>query len=100
MPVDIRVPSVGESITEGTLSRWFKKDGEPIRADEPLFELETEKATTEIVAPAAGVLHIGVHEGEKVAIGALIGRIEEGAGKPSAPKEQPAPAAKPNADGK
>ncbi len=103
MPVDIRVPSVGESITEGTLSRWFKKDGEAIRADEPLYELETEKATTEIVAPASGVLHIGMHEGEKVAIGALVGRIEEVAAtssKPSDPKEPPAAAASPKVDGK
>src|SRR5262245_58141214 len=91
MPVDIRVPSVGESITEGTLSRWFKKDGETVRADEPLYELETEKATTEIVSPAAGVLHIGTHEGEKVTIGAVVGRIEASAGKPAAPTAAPAP---------
>jgi 2-oxoglutarate dehydrogenase E2 component (dihydrolipoamide succinyltransferase) len=100
MPVDIRVPSVGESITEGTLSRWFKKDGETIHADEPLFELETEKATTEIVSPTSGVLHIGTSEGEKVTIGAVIGRIEETAGNPKEPSKSPAPTAPPKTDGK
>src|SRR5208282_5998706 len=83
MPIDIKVPSVGESITEGTLARWFKRDGEIVQADEPLFELETEKATTEIAALAAGTLHIGVPEGQTVAIGAIIGRIEETKGAPA-----------------
>src|SRR5262245_11844587 len=77
MPVDIKVPSVGESITEGTVARWFKKDGEPVHSEEPLFELETEKATTEIPAPADGVLHITVREGKTVPIGSVVGRIDE-----------------------
>jgi 2-oxoglutarate dehydrogenase E2 component (dihydrolipoamide succinyltransferase) len=103
MAVDIKVPTVGESITEGTLSRWLKKDGDIVGADEPVFELETDKATGEIAAPAAGKLVIVVPEGQTVAIGAVVGRIEEsaapakekrdGAGKPAAaaaqPKEQP-----------
>ena len=56
MAVDIKVPSVGESITEGIVSRWLKADGDAVQANEPVFELETDKATTEVVAPAAGVL--------------------------------------------
>lgn len=91
MPVDIQVPTVGESITEGTLSRWFKKDGEAVRADEPLYELETMKATTTIAAPAAGTLHTAVQEGDTVAVGAVIGRIDEGA-VPAAAAAKPAPA--------
>jgi 2-oxoglutarate dehydrogenase E2 component (dihydrolipoamide succinyltransferase) len=78
MAVDIKVPSVGESVTEGTISRWLKKDGEMVRADEPLVEIETEKATTEVSAPEAGTLRITTPEGRTVAIGAVIGRIEEG----------------------
>src|SRR5262249_27433385 len=106
MPIDIRVPSVGESITEGTLSRWFQKDGATVRADEPLYELETEKATTEIASPATGVLHIGAREGDTVAVGSVIARIEETAGPP-APRDTapgahpPAPSpATPHKDGK
>ena len=94
MAVDIKVPSVGESITEGTVARWFKKDGETVRADEPLFELETEKATTEIVAPASGTVRIQAQEGQKVAIGAVVGQIEAGSGAPANAKS--APAAKPS----
>jgi 2-oxoglutarate dehydrogenase E2 component (dihydrolipoamide succinyltransferase) len=82
MAVEIKVPSVGESITEGTIARWLKKDGAPVRADEPLFELETEKATTEVAAPTAGTLRITVQEGQTVAIGSVVGRIEEGAVSP------------------
>src|SRR6202158_1981150 len=81
MHIDIKVPAVGESITEGTVARWFKKDGESIRSEEPLFELETEKATTEIAAPADGILHITVPEGKTVPIGSVVGRIEEESGK-------------------
>src|SRR5207249_7018833 len=84
MPVEIKVPSVGESITECVLSRWLKKNGENVRADEPVLELETEKATTEVAAPASGKLVTTVPEGKTVTIGAVVGRIEEGAA-PSAP---------------
>jgi 2-oxoglutarate dehydrogenase E2 component (dihydrolipoamide succinyltransferase) len=87
MAVEIKVPSVGESITEGTIARWLKKDGDLVRADEPLFELETEKATTDVAAPIAGTLRITVPEGQTVAIGSVVGRIEEGAASP-----RPAPA--------
>jgi 2-oxoglutarate dehydrogenase E2 component (dihydrolipoamide succinyltransferase) len=84
------VPSVGESVTEGTLSRWFKKDGDPVRADEPLLELETEKATTEVPAPAGGTLRILVREGQTVTVGAVLGQIEEKAGAPR-PTQQAKP---------
>src|SRR5262249_22887223 len=79
MPVDIKIPSVGESISEGTIARWLKRNGEVVRAGEPVLELETEKATGEIPAPAAGTLAITVPEGTTVAIGSVVGRIEEGA---------------------
>src|SRR5712692_2619550 len=84
MPIEIKVPSVGESITEGVLSRWLKKNGENVRADEPVLELETEKATTEVAAPASGKLVTTVPEGKTVAIGTVVGRIEE-AEAPSTP---------------
>src|SRR5437667_888070 len=100
MPVEIKIPAVGESITEGTIARWLKNDGEVVRQDEPLFELETEKATQEIPSPAAGVLHIKEKAGASVAIGGVVGTIEAGGdGKPAAAaaKSQVAPAAKPQA---
>src|SRR5712692_9941207 len=78
MAVEIKVPSVGESISEGTISRWLKKDGEAVRADEPLLEVETEKATTEVSAPQDGTLRISVPEGQTVAVGAVVGQIEDG----------------------
>src|SRR2546426_334641 len=96
MPVEIKVPSVGESITEGTLARWLKKDGESVRADEPVLELETEKATTEVAAPAAGKLQITVPEGRTVPIGSVVGRIEEGAAQAPPAKEKQIQAAKPD----
>ncbi len=76
MAVEIKVPSVGESISEGTIARWLKKDGAVVRAEEPLFELETDKATTEVAAPASGKLVIAVPEGKTVAVGSVVGRIE------------------------
>jgi 2-oxoglutarate dehydrogenase E2 component (dihydrolipoamide succinyltransferase) len=90
MAVDIKVPSVGESISEGTLARWLKHDGEQVQMDEPVLELETEKATTEIAAPAAGTLHVAVPEGQTVAIGATVGQIEEGAAPKPSPRPEPA----------
>jgi 2-oxoglutarate dehydrogenase E2 component (dihydrolipoamide succinyltransferase) len=88
MAMEIKVPSVGESVTEGTLSRWLKKDGEPVDADEPVFELETEKATQEVPAPASGVLRILVPEGQTIAIGAVVGRIEAAADKDKETRRQ------------
>jgi 2-oxoglutarate dehydrogenase E2 component (dihydrolipoamide succinyltransferase) len=77
---DIRVPTLGESVTEATIGRWFKHAGDPVKVDEPLVELETDKVTIEVPAPAAGVLsEIAVQDGETVAVGALLGQIQEGA---------------------
>jgi 2-oxoglutarate dehydrogenase E2 component (dihydrolipoamide succinyltransferase) len=96
MAIDIKVPSVGESITEGSIARWIKKNGDLVRVDEPIFELETEKASTEVPSPAAGKLLIKTPEGAKVAIGAVVGSIDPVDVK-AAPKAAPAePAAKSN----
>src|SRR5215211_1367767 len=84
---DIRVPALGESVTEATIGRWFKHPGEAIAADEPVVELETDKVTIEVPAPAAGVLSdIAAKHGETVAVGALLGQITEGAGASPAGK--------------
>jgi len=91
---EIRVPTLGESVTEATIGRWFKKAGEAVAVDEPLVELETDKVTIEVPAPSAGVLgEIAAKDGDTVAVGALLGMINEGAAgaKPVAA----APAAKP-----
>jgi 2-oxoglutarate dehydrogenase E2 component (dihydrolipoamide succinyltransferase) len=77
---EIRVPTLGESITEATIGKWFKKPGDPVAVDEPLVELETDKVTIEVPAPAAGVLaDIAAKDGETVAVGALLGQIQDGA---------------------
>jgi 2-oxoglutarate dehydrogenase E2 component (dihydrolipoamide succinyltransferase) len=90
MAVEIKVPSVGESISEGVLARWIKKDGAAVRTGEPLFELETDKATQEVPSPADGVLKIDVPEGTTVAIGSVVGQIAAGApAAPSKPTEPP-----------
>jgi 2-oxoglutarate dehydrogenase E2 component (dihydrolipoamide succinyltransferase) len=78
MSVELKVPSVGESITEGTLARWLKADGAAVKANEPVFELETDKASQEVAAPAAGVLRHGAAEGERVSVGQVVGRVEPG----------------------
>ena len=78
---EIRVPTLGESVSEATIGKWFKKPGDAVAVDEPLVELETDKVTIEVPAPAAGVLEaIAVQDGETVAVGALLGQIKEGAG--------------------
>ncbi|HEX2653052.1 MAG TPA: 2-oxoglutarate dehydrogenase complex dihydrolipoyllysine-residue succinyltransferase [Xanthobacteraceae bacterium] len=88
---DIRVPTLGESVSEATIGRWFKKPGDPVAVDEPLVELETDKVTIEVPAPAAGVLaEIVAQDGATVAPGAILGQIAEGAGAAAA---KPAPAA-------
>jgi len=97
---DIRVPTLGESVTEATIGRWFKHAGDAVTVDEPLVELETDKVTIEVPSPAAGVLsEIMVQDGETVAPGALLGQIKEGAAAPAkaAPPAAPPPAAKPAA---
>jgi 2-oxoglutarate dehydrogenase E2 component (dihydrolipoamide succinyltransferase) len=82
---EIRVPTLGESVTEATIGKWFKKPGDPVAVDEPLVELETDKVTIEVPAPAAGVLgDIAAKDGDTVAVGAVLGQINEGAGAPPA----------------
>jgi 2-oxoglutarate dehydrogenase E2 component (dihydrolipoamide succinyltransferase) len=76
MKIEIKVPSVGESITEALLAQWFKKDGDTVRKDEPLFVLETDKVTLEVTAEAAGRLRISVPAGTTIKIGAVVGHIE------------------------
>jgi 2-oxoglutarate dehydrogenase E2 component (dihydrolipoamide succinyltransferase) len=104
MAKEIRVPQLGESVTEATIGKWFKTQGDAVKADEPLVELETDKVTVEVPAPAAGVLSsIAAQPGQTVNVGALLGAIEEGAAATaSAPKVEakksgeippPAPAA-------
>src|SRR4051812_18580536 len=105
---EIRVPTLGESVTEATIGRWFKKAGEAVAVDEPLVELETDKVTIEVPAPSAGVLgEIIAKDGETVAVGALLGQINDGAAgaaksaaapaaaKPAAPPPAAAPAPAP-----
>ena len=107
---EIRVPALGESVTEATIGKWFKKPGEAVAVDEPLVELETDKVTIEVPAPAAGVLaDIAAKDGDTVAVGAVLGQIREGAGgsakaaaaatpgasPPTFPPPQSAPAAAP-----
>src|ERR1700730_11134447 len=87
---DIRVPTLGESVTEATIGKWFKQAGDAVAVDEPLVELETDKVTIEVPSPAAGVLaEIAAKDGETVAVGALPGRTREGAPAPPPPKPVP-----------
>ncbi|MCA0424650.1 MAG: 2-oxoglutarate dehydrogenase complex dihydrolipoyllysine-residue succinyltransferase [Proteobacteria bacterium] len=93
MATEIRVPTLGESVSEATIGKWFKKPGDAVKADEALCELETDKVTLEVNAPAAGVLaEIIAKDGETVGVGALLGTISEGAAA-AAPSAKPAPAA-------
>ncbi len=88
---DIRVPTLGESVTEATVGKWFKQPGDPVAVDEPLVELETDKVTLEVPAPAAGVLSdVAVKNGDTVAVGALLGQIREGGVAQTKPPAAPA----------
>src|SRR5271165_4477383 len=92
---DVVMPQMGESIVEGTLTKWLKKAGERVDRDEPLFEISTDKVDTEIPSPAAGTLsEIVVEEGKTVGINTVVGRISDGAAVAAAPAEpaQPSPA--------
>ncbi|MGN6115674.1 MAG: 2-oxoglutarate dehydrogenase complex dihydrolipoyllysine-residue succinyltransferase, partial [Nitrobacter sp.] len=92
---EIRVPTLGESVTEATIGKWFKKPGDAVAVDEPLVELETDKVTIEVPAPSAGTLgEIIAKDGETVAVGALLGQITEGAAGGAKPAAAAAPAAK------
>ena len=88
MATEIRVPALGESVTEATIGRWFKTVGEAVKADEPVVELETDKVTIEVPAPVDGVLtEVLVQAGETVGVGALLGALDvAGAAKPAAAK--------------
>ncbi|MGB7212162.1 MAG: biotin/lipoyl-containing protein, partial [Gemmatimonadales bacterium] len=88
--IDVPMPQMGESIAEGTLSRWMKKVGDAVKRDEPIFEISTDKVDAEIPAPTAGVLaEILVQEGQTVAVQTIVARIETDA---SAAASTPAPA--------
>jgi pyruvate dehydrogenase E2 component (dihydrolipoamide acetyltransferase) len=96
--IDVVMPQMGESIVEGTLTKWLKKAGEHVERDEPLFEISTDKVDTEIPSPAAGILKdVLVEEGKTVAISTVVGRIEEGAGNGAAPAAAAPTEAKPAA---
>ena len=97
MATEIRVPTLGESVSEATIGKWFKKVGDAVKADEPLLELETDKVTLEVNAPASGVLsEIVAKDGDTVGVGALLGNIAAGgAAAASAPAAAPAKAASP-----
>ena len=99
MTVEIKVPAMGESVTEATISKWFKKEGDAVKRDEPLLELETDKVTVEVPSPADGSIEsISAQAGATVSVGALLGAIAEGqagtkAGSAPAAKAAPAPKA-------
>lgn len=112
MPVDIVIPNVGESVTSGVIASWRRAEGDFVQRDEPVLDLETDKITMEVTAPASGVLHHAAKEGDEVDIGAVVGTVDEsakaeGAGatktesKPAKteaeapPAKEPAPAARP-----
>ncbi len=91
MAIDIKVPALGESVTEATVGRWFKQTGDTVTADEPLVELETDKVTVEVPAPAAGTLsQISIAQGATVAIGAVLGSIDEKRGAAAGPAPEAA----------
>lgn len=101
MPTEIKIPTLGESIASGLLSKWHKKDGDAVKAGEILITLETDKVAQEIAADVDGILRITAQEGDDVPVGAVVGSIEEGSGaaapapKAEAPAAAPAPAEAP-----
>ena len=98
MATEIRVPTLGESVSEATIGQWFKKPGDAVAVDEPLVELETDKVTIEVPAPAAGVLaEILAKDGETVAVGALLGTLDSAGAAAAAPKAAEPKAAAPAA---
>ncbi|MBK7406058.1 MAG: hypothetical protein IPJ41_15965 [Phycisphaerales bacterium] len=94
MATDIVIPTVGESVTSGVISTWRKADGDFVERDEPVLDLETDKITMEITAPAAGLLKRIAREGDEVAVGAVVGSVDETASKPAGQPASP-PAGKP-----
>ena len=101
MTTEVRVPTLGESVTEATVATWFKKPGDTVAADEMLCELETDKVTVEVPAPAAGTLaEIVAKEGETVGVDALLANISEGGSAAAeAPAAKSAPAEAPASSG-
>src|SRR4051794_31633311 len=101
MAVSVTMPRLGESVTEGTVTRWLKKEGERVEADEPLLEVSTDKVDTEIPSPAGGVVtSIKVQEDETVEVGVELATIDDGAGgggDAAAPAAEPEPAPEPAA---
>jgi len=100
MSLEVKVPAAGESITSANVARWHKAEGDSVRKGEVLVTLETDKVSTELESPADGVLHIVVGEGEEVAIGTVIAKLDESAAAPGSAGLQtgsPAPAAAPAA---
>jgi len=99
MAIELRVPALGESITQATIGAWLKKEGDAVKADEPVVEVESEKATVALPAPVAGVLRrILKPQGSNVAVGELIGEMEAGAGATAAPSgSSPSPRPSPPA---
>src|SRR3954451_1383388 len=96
--VDIVMPQMGVSVSEGTITRWLKQEGEHVEADEPLLEISTDKVDTEVPAPASGTLtQILVHEGETVDVGTKVGQIGGGGAAPQA-DAPPEPATQAAAD--
>src|SRR6202163_3986307 len=98
MPTDVVMPQMGESIFEGTITKWLKKPGDKVQRDEPLFEISTDKVDAEIPAPASGVLQeIKVSEGNTVQVNTVVGVIGDGSGASTsaAPKAAPPPPAGP-----
>src|SRR6266567_2481980 len=92
---DVVMPQMGESIVEGTLTKWLKKPGDRVERDEPLFEISTDKVDTEIPSPIAGTLsEVLVEEGKTVAINTVVAKISDGDGAAAKPAEAPKPAAK------
>jgi 2-oxoglutarate dehydrogenase E2 component (dihydrolipoamide succinyltransferase) len=96
MAVEVRIPSLGESVSQGVIARWLKENGEVVAVDDALLELETDKATMEIPAEAAGRLEILKAAGETVDVGTIVARIADGAGAAAAKPPAPAPAAAPS----
>src|SRR5579863_4624732 len=93
MAAEIKVPSLGESVTEATVAKWLKQPGEAVERDEPVVELETDKVTLEVPAPAAGILgEIRAAAGSNVPVGAVLGTIADGAAVARAPHPSPLPA--------
>src|SRR3954462_13430578 len=94
MTIEIKVPAMGESVTEATISKWFKKEGDAVKRDEPLLELETDKVTVEVPSPAEGAIEsISAQAGSTVQVGALLGAIAEGKSR----KTSAVPASNPDA---